>query len=294
MDLRIDHVTVAGRSLDALRDAFAAAGLDTTEGGAHSNGVTHMATLTLPDGSYLELVSTVEEGAASPWWDAAIRTDAGPCAWAVRVDDAAATAAAMRERGVAVEGPVEYARERPDGVVVEWELVYLGDGEPGSLLPFCIADTTPRAERAGEPSPGVGPTAVRTVVVAVPDLAAATDRLRAAFDLAAPVEGRANTSTPASPGFRTRRSRWPRPATAARSPSGSTRWGRRRVRSCSTRNRGWRSAIRRPRPSRGATRRSRGSTATTRASGGWVWSGRRSGRTCSRGASSPSGGDTDT
>ncbi|MFC7234678.1 VOC family protein [Halosegnis marinus] len=189
MDLRIDHVTVAGRSLDALRDAFAAAGLDTTEGGAHSNGVTHMATLTLPDGSYLELVSTVEEGAASPWWDAAIRTDAGPCAWAVRVDDAAATAAAMRERGVAVEGPVEYARERPDGVVVEWELVYLGDGEPGSLLPFCIADTTPRAERAGEPSPGVGPTAVRTVVVAVPDLAAATDRLRAAFDLAAPVEG---------------------------------------------------------------------------------------------------------
>jgi hypothetical protein len=189
MDLRLDHVTVAGRSLDSLDAALSGVGLDPTYGGTHSNGVTHMSTLSFPDGTYLECISTREAGAASPWWDAHIRADAGPCAWCVRVPDAAEAAATFEDRGVTVDGPHEFARERPDGTRLAWELVYLGDGDPGGVLPFCIADTTPREERVGEPLTGTGLAGIDSVVVGVADLDRATARLRAAFDLAAPVQG---------------------------------------------------------------------------------------------------------
>lgn len=186
MDLRIDHVTVAGQSLDSLANALGGVGLAPEYGGTHSNGVTHMSTLAFRDGTYLECISTLEPGTESPWWDAHIRNDAGPCAWCVRVDDAEATADALRERGLAVEGPVEYARERPDGTRLEWDLVFLGDGEPGTLLPFCIADETPREWRVGEPAEETDLGGVETVVLGVRDLDAAAERLGEAFDLAAP------------------------------------------------------------------------------------------------------------
>lgn len=186
MDPALDHVTVAGRSLDALAAAFEAIDLPPTYGGPHSNGVTHMSTVAFPDGTYLECISTLEAGAESPWWDAAIRTDAGPCAWAIRVPDAAAAAETFADRGVAVEGPTRFARERPDGVRLEWELVYLGDGEPGSVLPFCIADRTPRERRVGDPLAGTGLRGIEAVVLGVADLDREIERLRAAFDLSAP------------------------------------------------------------------------------------------------------------
>ncbi|WP_394338428.1 VOC family protein [Halopenitus persicus] len=82
MDLRIDHVTIAGRDLEQLTAAFTAAGLPAEYGGTHSNGVTEMSIVGFRDGSYLELVSTVEPGLESPWWDEPIRRNGGPCAWA--------------------------------------------------------------------------------------------------------------------------------------------------------------------------------------------------------------------
>jgi len=186
MELRLDHVTVAGRSLDALDAAFESVGLPPTYGGTHSNGVTHMSTLPFPDGTYLECISTLETGRESPWWDAHIRADAGPCAWCVGVPDAGEAAATLADRGVAVDGPHAFARERPDGTLLEWDLVYLGEGDPGSVLPFCITDMTPREQRVGAPLTGTGLDGVDTVVVGVPDLDPASERLRTAFDLAAP------------------------------------------------------------------------------------------------------------
>ena len=51
MDLKIDHVTIAGSDLSKMRDAFASLGLVSEYGGAHSNGITHMALLGFEDGS---------------------------------------------------------------------------------------------------------------------------------------------------------------------------------------------------------------------------------------------------
>jgi hypothetical protein len=188
MDLRIDHVTVAGRDLGRLATAFSSAGLPVEYGGRHSNGVTHMSIVGLRDGSYVELISTLDDGAASPWWDDAIHADAGPCAWAVRADDIESMTATLRDRGVVVDGPSGYQREREDGTLVEWDLTSLEDGDPGARLPFLVADRTPR-ERRVRPTGEMASSPVRgieTVVVGVPDLSAAIEAFETAFDAAAP------------------------------------------------------------------------------------------------------------
>ena len=42
MKLTVDHVTLGASRLEALANAFAAAGLAAGYGGLHSNGITHM------------------------------------------------------------------------------------------------------------------------------------------------------------------------------------------------------------------------------------------------------------
>lgn len=186
--LRVDHATIAGSALDPLREAFAGAGLETDYGGPHSNGVTHMALLGFEDGSYLELISTLEPGAESPWWGAHIAGDAGPCAWAVEVADVAAEAARLQAAGVPVDGPAHFLRERPDGVVVEWDLAFVGDPGGGALLPFVLRDRTPRAQRVplSASVAGSGITGVATVVLGVETPERGVDAFRTAHGLEPP------------------------------------------------------------------------------------------------------------
>lgn len=193
-ELRIDHVTVAGSDLDALRRRLAAAGLATAYGGAHSNGITHMAATPLADGSYLEAISTLEPGReGAPLWGAQIAADAGACAWALRCDDLEAELARLAALGIAVRGPEPLDRRRPDGVELRWRLGFVGAGAPGSLLPFLIEDQTPRQLRV-EPPPGdrlepegetIELVAVERVVLGVESAAAAVSELRRAYGLVA-------------------------------------------------------------------------------------------------------------
>ena len=188
--LRTDHATLAASSLERLDDAFGAVGLPTEYGGMHSNGVTEMSLLGFQDGSYIECISTAEPGVESPLWDAHIRGDGGPCGWAVRAGDIAAAADRLRDAGVAVSGPEPMARERPDGVELAWELALLGEGEPGTTLPFLIADETPREKRAS-PTPAAADselTGIEQVVLGVTGADRAAERFGRAFpDLPEPV-----------------------------------------------------------------------------------------------------------
>lgn len=181
--MRIDHVTFAGQSLDALRDAFAQLGMATDYGGAHSNGVTHMAVLGFDDGSYLELISTLQRGQRSPWWHDAIAGNAGPCGVAVQCDDVPAEAQRLRALGIAVRGPIDMSRQTPSGDTASWTLAYIGDGEPGATLPFVIQDRSPRARRV-QPSfivTGSELTGIARVVLAVRDFDATIRLFRAAY-----------------------------------------------------------------------------------------------------------------
>ncbi len=188
MQLKIDHVTIAAPRLEPLQRAFAEAGLAPDYGGPHSNNVTHMAFVGFDDGSYIELISTLAPGARSPWWDAHIAGDAGPCAWAVEVEDVAAEAERVRALGIPVDGPRHYARERPDGMRIEWDLAILGEQGMGAQLPFIIKDRTPRAQRVS-PSASVAGTELRgiaLVVLSVVDIEPTIRLLQQVYSLPAP------------------------------------------------------------------------------------------------------------
>lgn len=191
MNLRIDHVTVAGRDLDRLGETFDRGGLDAEYGGRHSNGVTHMSVVGFRDGSYLELISTVDPNGDSPWWNGPIHGDGGPCAWAIEVDDIETVSADLADRGIAVDGPNQYERVREDGTLVEWDLTTLGEGELGSTLPFLISDRTPR-ERRVRPTGGLAESPIRgvdTVILGVPNIKAAIKKFETAFDMSDPHQG---------------------------------------------------------------------------------------------------------
>src|SRR5262249_15562055 len=135
--LTIDHVTIAWSSLEPVERAFADVGLAADYGGPHGNGITHMDVLGFEDGSYVELISTMQPGPnPGASWAEAIAADAGPCAWAVRSEDVVGEAERMRALGVPVTGPNPAGRKRPDGQVLEWETVVPGEWGTGALLPF--------------------------------------------------------------------------------------------------------------------------------------------------------------
>ncbi len=145
--LKVDHLTIAGSELPQLERVFADLNLRVVYGGAHSNGITHMSIIGFEDGSYLELISTLERGQQSPLWGDYISNGAGLCAWAVDVDDVARESARLSGMGIVVNGPRYMNRRRPDGNLAEWDLAYIGDGEPGAKLPFIIKDRTDRQIR---------------------------------------------------------------------------------------------------------------------------------------------------
>jgi Glyoxalase-like domain len=151
--VKIDHVSIAGSDLGKMQTNFENFGMKTEYGGPHSDATTHMSLLGFDDGSYIELISTYKPG-SEPLWGKHIHRDGGPCAWAVSVDDMRSEVNRIKKLGIKVIGPDSYSRRRPDGVLIEWELAFVGDKPPGATLPFLIKDKTPRDYRV-KPSPSV-------------------------------------------------------------------------------------------------------------------------------------------
>jgi hypothetical protein len=188
--LTVDHVTLAWSSLEPLERALAEAGLRADYGGPHGNRATHMDVLGFDDGSYVELIAPFEPGTPIAW-EAQMRGEAGPCAWAASLSSTAALAAEaerIRALGIPVRGPMASSRTRPDGRRAEWEYAFLGEGEPGATLPFIIADHTPRDLRV-RPSASVAGaelTGVELVVLGVPDVVQAAALFHRVYDWPAP------------------------------------------------------------------------------------------------------------
>ncbi len=188
MNLKIDHVTIAGRELATLAQAFADLGLPTDYGGAHSNNITHMALLGFDDGSYIELISMLRPGEQSPLWHDQIFGDAGLCAWAVEADDINLEAARLAALGIAVNGPHYMNRARADGLLAEWDLAFIGEHSPGAKLPFIIKDRAPRAYRAPVSASVAGSelSGIKKVVLAVENLAASIKLFQSVYGWPAP------------------------------------------------------------------------------------------------------------
>ena len=190
MTLKVDHITVCGSNLEAMRHAFARVGLSTTYGGPHSNGATHMDLLPFDDGSYLELIAPITSmsGASGMMsgWTHLMEADAGAGAWAVRTDDIHSEVRCLRAAGIEVRGPEAGSRQRPDGTQLEWETAIIGPSPAGSLLPFLIQDKTPRRLRvpSSDATSDIG--GVAAVVIGVRDIKKATELYRSGFGWDAP------------------------------------------------------------------------------------------------------------
>jgi len=193
-DLTIDHVTVAGQDLKAMRAALAEIGIPTEYGGPHSNHATEMALTSFPDGSYLELIAIQPDAdpaaVAAHYWSKHMRNKAGPSAWAVRPADLTAEVKRLQAGGIAVSNPARAGRARPDGVRLDWETANVGKEPNGTFFPFLIHDFTPREQRAypsGKPT-NKDFSGVARVVIAVRDLQAAVKRYREAYGMPEPVQ----------------------------------------------------------------------------------------------------------
>jgi len=197
-ELKIDHATVCGTDLEAMRQTMtsALAGVQPEYGGPHSNHATEMALVSFPDGSYLELmgIQTKADPAAveKHEWNRFLRNDAGPCAFAMHVTDIEREVQDLKSAGIAVGEPETAGRTRPDGAKLVWQTASVGPGNRGSLFPFLIADQTPRELRAfpsGKPTTdGFG--GIAQVVIGVRDLNGAIAQYERAFRLSPPMRQR--------------------------------------------------------------------------------------------------------
>ncbi len=177
-----------------MRKAFTAvAGVPTEYGGPHSNHATEMALVSFPDGSYLELMGIQAQpdpaAVAAHDWGKFLQSNAGPCAFALRVTDISAEVRQLKSAGIATGAAETAGRTRPDGTKLVWQTVNVGPGLRGSLFPFLIADMTPRENRA---YPSGKPTTdhfggIAKVVVGVHDLQGVIAQYRKAFKLPAPL-----------------------------------------------------------------------------------------------------------
>lgn len=188
--LELDHVSVCGSNLDALRQAFTNMGMTPDLGGPHNNGVTQMALIGFDDESYIELIAPVKPGVTEGSdWSKFMADDAGACAWAVGTNVLLQEVDRLKKAGIPVTTPQRGSRKRPDGMSVEWMTAYVGPGTPGSVLPFIIEDQTPRAWRVqtSESVKGAPVFGVESVVLGVNNLDAAIALFRKAYGWSEPL-----------------------------------------------------------------------------------------------------------
>ncbi len=189
---KVDHATIAGSNLKHLREMLDSVGLRSEYGGQHSTGLTEMALISFPDGSYLELMAWINASAPHPGqsWAKFMDQKGGPCAWAVSVPDIVKETRRLAAARIHTSEPVHGGRMLTDGFHLEWDMAGAGPGERGSLFPFLIHDLTPRDRRV---YPNGKPTTeeyagVSRVVIAVKNLSNAIAQYRRAYSLPEPRE----------------------------------------------------------------------------------------------------------
>ena len=139
MQTGLDHIILGIDDLDrGIAWVERHTGVRAVFGGVHPGRGTRNALLALGPESYLEIIAPDPEQAATVWFTQ-ILTMSQPklIAWAVHTPVLAALAEAARSAGIAIDGPHDGARSRPDGKTLNWKLFHLRD-DRGGRLPFFI------------------------------------------------------------------------------------------------------------------------------------------------------------
>jgi hypothetical protein len=135
----LDHLIVAGPDLDELvRQVAASTGVRAAAGGRHPGQGTWNALLGLGVGCYLELLAPDPQQTGGAFRASIADLDAPALhTWCVRAGDADAVARRVEAAG-ARPRRLAMARQRPDGVTLQWELVFVDAHPYGDLVPFFI------------------------------------------------------------------------------------------------------------------------------------------------------------
>jgi len=187
--IKFDHALVCVSNLATVRQSFTSIGLRPDYGGSHPGAATKMALVGFPDGTYVGLMAPLKSPApAGEDWGPSMNGNIGSCAWAAYVPDIKSEVERLSYLGVMVTKPAPGARKRPDGVLIKWERANLGQGEPGSLLPFLIQDVTPRSyrEHVSASTMGTDLTGMKMVVLGVKDLDSGIALFRRVYGWPAP------------------------------------------------------------------------------------------------------------
>lgn len=141
MSLTVDHLMWVVADLDGgCREIETRFGTAPRPGGSHVGRGTCNALLSFSDGRYLEVLAPDRNQVLDGTQGEALAGLAEPrlqtfCCRGEPLDEIGERARAL---GLGVDGPVDYQRRRPDGVLLEWRLLFLREHDFGGLLPFFI------------------------------------------------------------------------------------------------------------------------------------------------------------
>lgn len=172
----IDHLVMVVPDLPHAVSDLGEVGFHVVSGGQHSDGRTENALIRFESGSYLEVVGfRGRDAARGHRWERAL-APGGFADYALSVDSVKASRRVGERLGLAIEGPLEGGRVRPDGIRIAWRTLRLASGS-SSWLPFLIEDVTPRDERlpAGSGHDEDGGPRLIGVTIGVHDLDRAAD-----------------------------------------------------------------------------------------------------------------------
>ena len=178
MRFRLDHVVIAVHDLARAVEDYRALGFTVQMGGRHPGRTSHNALVVFGDGAYLELIAWPEPGPAERWYNVLTAHGEGFMDFALIPEDVPRAIDEARSRGLALNGPIEGSRVRPDGRELKWRT-----GRQATFdLPFLCGDVTPRELRVPEGDArrhANGALGVASVTVGVHDVDVSRTRYRA-------------------------------------------------------------------------------------------------------------------
>lgn len=137
----IDHLLWAAPDLDQGSALFRdLTGVEAAVGGVHDGFGTRNRLAALNDGIYFEIIAPDPAQPLAGTLGARIAAMPHPqlMQFALRSDDLDGVVAAARGVGLSVQDPLHMGRTRPDGVRLEWSILYLDDPRWPGFLPFVI------------------------------------------------------------------------------------------------------------------------------------------------------------
>lgn len=144
MTLSLDHLVIAVSDLPRTIADYTALGFQVIEGGRHPGRPTRNALVVFEDGAYLELIAWHGQGLAGDrWWQWLQAHGEGLVDFALHPGDVQAVVERAAAGGLALEGPLDGGRARPDGELLQWQTARAATPD----LPFLCGDITPRPLR---------------------------------------------------------------------------------------------------------------------------------------------------